>query len=155
MMTEEKSLSAMSIHEVIKFLPHRFPFLLIDKVIELKLGESILAVKNVTMNENFFQGHFPEQPVMPGVLIIEALAQAGGILAYQTTKTTPKDHLFYLASIESAKFKQMVLPGDTLHLHVHLRGNKANFWRIHGEAFVDGSLACSVDILSAMRKINS
>lgn len=143
------------INDIMEYLPHRYPFLLIDKVIELKLNDSIVAVKNVTINEHFFTGHFPNQPVMPGVLIIEALAQAGGILAYITTKTKPTDYLFYLASLERAKFKQMVFPGDTLHLHVKLMGNKGSFWKIHGEAKVDGNLVCSLDILSAMRKKES
>lgn len=145
----------MYIQDVVQYLPHRYPFLLIDRVIDLKLNESIVALKNVTINEQFFTGHFPEQAVMPGVLIVEALAQAGGILAYVTTKTKPTDYLFYLASVERAKFKQMVLPGDSLHLHVSLKGHKGNFWKIHGEAKVDGNLVCSVDILSAMRKRES
>ena len=143
------------INDIIQYLPHRYPFLLIDKVIDLQLNESIIALKNVTINEHFFTGHFPQQAVMPGVLIVEALAQAGGILAYVTTKTKPTDYLFYLASLERAKFKQMVLPGDSLHLHVTLNGNKGNFWKIHGEAKVEGNLVCSVDILSAMRKRES
>ena len=145
----------MYINDIVEYLPHRYPFLLIDKVIDLKLNESIIAIKNVTINEQFFTGHFPQQAVMPGVLIVEALAQAGGILAYVTTKTTPKEYLFYLASVERAKFKKMVLPGDTLHLHVTLNGHKGSFWKIHGDAKVDGEIVCSVDILSAMRKRES
>lgn len=143
------------INDIVQYLPHRYPFLLIDKVIDIELNHSIVALKNVTINEPFFTGHFPEQAVMPGVLIIEALAQAGGILAYISTKTKPTEYLFYLASLERAKFKQMVFPGDSLHLHVKLIANKGSFWKIHGEAKVDGNLVCSVDILSAMRKRES
>lgn len=143
------------INDIMEYLPHRYPFLLIDKVVDLKLNESIVALKNVSINEHFFTGHFPGQAVMPGVLIVEALAQAGGILAYVTTKTKPSEYLFYLASVEQAKFKQIVLPGDTLYLHVCLKGKKGNFWKIHGEAKVDGNIVCSVDILSAMRKKES
>lgn len=144
----------LNIHELIKMLPHRYPFLMIDKVLEYT-EESLLGVKNVTMNEPCFTGHFPDNPVMPGVLIIESLAQAGAILAYLKTKSSPKEHLFFLAAVDNAKFKQMVIPGDQLMLDVQIVGNKGNFWKIHGEAKVDGKLVCSVDILSAMRKLSS
>ncbi|MCS5711164.1 3-hydroxyacyl-ACP dehydratase FabZ [Candidatus Berkiella aquae] len=144
----------LNIHELIKMLPHRYPFLMIDKVLEYT-EESLVGVKNVTMNEPCFMGHFPENPVMPGVLITEALAQAGAILAYLKTGSSPKEHLFFLAGIDNAKFKQMVIPGDQLILDVQIVGNKGNFWKIHGEAKVDGKLVCSVDILSAMRKLAS
>jgi 3-hydroxyacyl-[acyl-carrier-protein] dehydratase len=142
----------LTIHEVIKFLPHRYPFLMIDKVIDYE-EMSLKAIKNVTVNEPYFMGHFPENAVMPGVLITEAMAQAGAILAYLKTKSSPKDFLFFLAGIDNAKFKQMVLPGDQLLLEVEIVGNKGNFWKIHGEAKVEGKLVCSVDILSAMRKV--
>jgi len=143
----------LNIHEIIKMLPHRYPFLMIDKVLDYT-EESLVGVKNVTVNEPFFMGHFPDNPVMPGVLITESLAQAAAILAYLKTKTSPKEHLFFLAAIDNAKFKQMVIPGDQLILDVQIVGNKGNFWKIHGEAKVDGKLVCSVDILSAMRKVS-
>jgi 3-hydroxyacyl-[acyl-carrier-protein] dehydratase len=140
----------LNIHELMKLLPHRYPFLMIDRV--LHHGEdSLQALKNVTSNEHFFTGHFPENPVMPGVLIIEALAQTAAVLAYLKTKKSPKDCLFYLAGIDNAKFKQMVLPGDQLILEVAIIGSKNNFWKIHGEAKVEGKLVCSADILSAMK----
>lgn len=143
----------LNIHEIIKLLPHRYPFLLVDKVVEYT-EDSLQAIKNVTANEPCFMGHFPENAVMPGVLIIESLAQAGAILAYLKAKSNPRDHLFFLAGIDNAKFKQMVLPGDQMHLNVEITGNKASFWKIHGEATVDGKIVCSVDILSAMRKVS-
>ena len=149
-MTENKRLT---VHEIIKLLPHRYPFLMVDKVIDYD-DSSLKAAKNVTVNEPYFMGHFPENAVMPGVLICEALAQAGAILAYLKTKSSPKDNLFYLAGIDNAKFKQIVLPGDQLILDVALVGKKGNFWKIHGEATVDGKIACSLDILSAMREMN-
>mgnify|MGYP001064849665 CR=1 FL=1 len=141
----------LNIHDLIKLLPHRYPFLMIDKVLDYE-EDSLHAVKNVTVNEPCFMGHFPENAVMPGVLIIEALAQAGAILAYLKTKSSPSDNIFFLAGIDNAKFKQIVLPGDQLHLQVAITGNKGNFWKIHGDATVDGKVVCSVDILSAMRK---
>ncbi len=143
----------LTIHEVIKLLPHRYPFLMIDKVLDYE-ENALRGVKNVTVNEPCFMGHFPENAVMPGVLIIEALAQAGAIMAYLKTKSSPRDNIFFLAGIDNAKFKQMVLPGDQLHLSVVITGHKANFWKIHGEATVEGKIACSVDILSAMRKLS-
>ncbi len=151
-MTIESS-KLLTVHEIIKMLPHRYPFLMIDKVLEYT-EESLVGVKNVTANEPCFMGHFPENPVMPGVLITEAIAQAGAILAYLKSKSSPRDHLFFLAGVDNAKFKQMVIPGDQLILEVQIVGNKANFWKIHGEAKVDGKLVCSVDILSAMRKVS-
>lgn len=151
-MTLESSM-LLNVHDIIRMLPHRYPFLMIDKVLDYTM-ESLVGVKNVTANEPCFMGHFPDNPVMPGVLITEALAQAGAILAYLKTQSSPKEHLFFLAGIDNAKFKQMVIPGDQLILDVQIVGNKANFWKIHGEAKVDGKLVCSVDILSAMRKVS-
>jgi 3-hydroxyacyl-[acyl-carrier-protein] dehydratase len=138
--------------KIIEFLPHRYPFLLVDKVIHYVEGQELTAIKNVTVNEPFFNGHFPGNPVMPGVLIIEALAQAGAILAYITTKSNPSDCIFYLAALNEAKFKQIVQPGDQLQLKVKIVTHKKSFWKITGEATVDGQVACSVEILSAMRK---
>jgi len=144
---------SLGIDEILRLLPHRYPFLLIDKVVDYQ-ALSLRAVKNVTINEPFFNGHFPGNPVMPGVLIVESLAQAGAILAYVKAQSSPKESLFYLAGLDGAKFKQVVLPGDQLHLEVTVVGNKANFWKIKGEATVAGKLVCSVNILSAMREIS-
>ena len=142
----------MDIHEVLKYLPHRQPFLLVDSVIEIKEGESLVALKNVTINEPFFVGHFPERPVMPGVLIVEALAQAAGILAYKSTNTTPKDGILYLfAGIDHVRFRRVVEPGDQLRLEVKVLKARREMWKLEGAAFVDGQLVCSAELLSARR----
>jgi 3-hydroxyacyl-[acyl-carrier-protein] dehydratase len=140
----------MDIHEVMKYLPHRPPFLLVDGVLEMKEGESLVAVKNVTMNEPFFVGHFPNHPVMPGVLIVEALAQAAGILAYKSTNTLPSDGVLYLfAGIDNVRFRRVVLPGDQLRLEVKFLWQKREIWKLEAKAYVDGELACAADLLSA------
>lgn len=140
----------MDIHEVMKYLPHRPPFLLVDGVLEMKEGESLVAIKNVTMNEPFFVGHFPGHPVMPGVLIVEALAQAAGILAYKSTNTLPSDGVLYLfAGIDNVRFRRVVLPGDQLRLEVKFLWQKREIWKLETKAYVDGELACSADLLSA------
>ncbi len=142
----------MDIHEVMKYLPHRHPFLLVDRVVEMKEGESITALKNVTINEPFFNGHFPNRPVMPGVLILEALAQAAGILAYKSTNTFPSDGvLYYFAGIDNARFRRVVEPGDQLRLEVKLLRAKREIWKLEGSAYVDGELVCSAEFLSARR----
>lgn len=142
----------LTVNDIIKLLPHRYPFLMIDKVLDYQ-DLSLRALKNVTVNEPCFTGHFPDNPIMPGVLITEALAQAGAILAYLKVNSSPKEYLFFLAGIDNAKFKQMVLPGDQLILEVQITNNKGNFWKIYGEAKVDGKVVCSLEILSAMRKV--
>lgn len=140
----------MDINEVMKYLPHRPPFLLVDGVLEIKEGESLTAIKNVTMNEPFFIGHFPNYPVMPGVLIVEALAQSAGILAYKSTNTSPNDGVLYLfAGIDNVRFRRVVIPGDQLILEVKFLWTKRDIWKLEGKAYVDGELACSADLLSA------
>jgi len=143
----------LDINEILKHLPHRYPFLLIDRVIEYTEGKSLVAIKNVTMNEAFFTGHFPQQPVMPGVLILEALAQAGGVLAYKSLGTLPGDGgpLFLLAGIDNARFRRVVEPGDQLRLEVTFIRRKRGIWVIEGSAFVDSELACSAELLSVQR----
>ena len=138
----------MDIQEILKYLPHRYPFLLIDRVIEFNSGKSLVALKNVTINEAQFQGHFPQEPLMPGVLMLEALAQAGGVLAYKSTNTTPQDGiLYYLAGITKARFKRKVVPGDQLYLSVEMNKARGNLWQILGKATVDGELACSAELM--------
>lgn len=140
----------MDINDVMQYLPHRPPFLLVDGVIEIKEGESLTAIKNVTMNEPFFAGHFPNFPVMPGVLIVEGLAQAAGILAYKSTNTSPNDGILYLfAGIDNVRFRRMVKPGDQLRLEVKFLWQKREIFKMEGHAYVDGELACSADLLSA------
>lgn len=142
----------MGIQEILKYLPHRPPFLLIDRVIEIKEGESIVAIKNVTMNETFFVGHFPDRPVMPGVLIIEAMAQAGGVLAYKSTNTSPSDGVLYLfAGIDHARFRRVVEPGDQLRLDVRLAKTKREIWKLNASAYVGDELACSAELMCARR----
>ncbi|MCD6039094.1 MAG: fabZ [Gammaproteobacteria bacterium] len=142
----------MDIHEVMKYLPHRHPFLLVDRVIEMKESESIVALKNITIDEPFFNGHFPSRPVMPGVLILEALAQAAGILAYKSTNTFPSEGvLYYFAGIDKARFRRVVEPGDQLRLEVKLLRAKREIWKLEGSAYVEGELVCSAEFLSARR----
>jgi 3-hydroxyacyl-[acyl-carrier-protein] dehydratase len=143
---------AMDIHEILKYLPHRFPFLLIDRILEIKEGESLIALKNVTMNEAFFVGHFPNRPVMPGVLILEALAQAAGVLAYKSTNTSPETGTLYLfAGIDNARFRRVVEPGDQLRLEVKVLKTKREMWKLESAAYVGEELACSAELLSARR----
>ena len=140
----------MDIHEILKYLPHRHPFLLVDRVIEIKKGESLIAIKNVTIDEPFFTGHFPGMPVMPGVLILEAMAQAATILAYKSTDTTPSDGALYLfAGIDDARFRRVVEPGDQLRLEAKVIRAKRDMWKLECFAFVEDELACSAILLSA------
>jgi len=135
-------------------LPHRYPFLLVDRVTELNLGESIIAYKNVTINEPFFNGHFPDHPVMPGVLIIEAMAQAAGILGFKTMDKTPQDgSIYYFVGSDKLRFKRPVVPGDRLQLEASIRSEKRGIWKFECSASVDGELAASATILCADRKV--
>lgn len=144
----------MDIHEILEYLPHRYPFLLVDRVLEIEPGKSIHAYKNITINEPFFVGHFPHHPVMPGVLIMEALAQAAGILSFKTEgkKPTPSD-VFYFAGIDEARFKKPVMPGDQLHLHVEIERQMRGVWKFKGEARVDGQLAAEAKLMCAKRNL--
>ncbi|TJZ76157.1 3-hydroxyacyl-ACP dehydratase FabZ [Chitiniphilus eburneus] len=145
----------MNITEILKYLPHRYPFLLVDKVLELEPGKSIKAVKNVTMNEQFFTGHFPQYPVMPGVLIIEALAQAAGVLAFKTeNKTADSGTLYFFAGIDNARFKRQVLPGDTLTLCVEIVTQKRGIGKYKAKAYVGEELAAEADLLCAERQVS-
>lgn len=140
----------MDIEKITSLLPHRYPFLLVDRVIECTPGESLVAVKNVTINEPFFQGHFPHLPLMPGVLIIEALAQACGLLAFATKGQGPdEDTTFLLVSLDKARFRKPVVPGDELVLRVSFDRIIRGLWRFSGIAEVDGSKAASVEIMVA------
>lgn len=143
----------MDINEVQEYLPHRYPFLLVDRVIELNLGESIVAIKNVTGNENHFNGHFPGLPIMPGVLIIEAMAQAAGILGFKTLDKKPADGSIYMfAGVDNARFKRQVIPGDQLILKAQYVSDKKGLWKFDCQAFVEDKLACSATILCIDRK---
>lgn len=146
----------MDIHEVLKNLPHRYPFLLVDKVLDCRPGESLVALKNVTMNEPYFVGHFPQRPVMPGVIIIEALAQATGLLAFATAGRTPEDDtLYYFVGIDKARFKKPVEPGDQLVLHVELLRAIKGIWKFSAVAKVDAKVVARAELMCAPSKVNS
>lgn len=148
--------NTMDIHEVLEYLPHRYPFLLIDRVIDYKEGESLTAYKNITYNENYFTGHFPVRPVMPGVLILEALAQATGILSFKTNNTKPSDKsLYYFVGIDKARFKRPVEPGDQLFLEVKLLKRKGPVWKFEATARVDGNVVASAELMCAEKEIDS
>ncbi len=133
----------MDIKEIQKFLPHRYPFLLVDRIIEIEPGTKAIGIKNVTVNEEFFQGHFPGQPIMPGVLIIEAMAQVGGILAFRSGVNMGK--AVYFMSIEKAKFRKPVVPGDQLRLEIQVLQQRGNVWRFSGNANVEGKVAAEAE----------
>ena len=144
----------MDIHAVLKQLPHRYPFLLVDRVVELEKGKTIKALKNVTINEPFFQGHFPHRPVMPGVLMLEALAQAAALLAFDALNTSPSDDMvYYFAGIDGARFKRPVEPGDQLILDVELLRMKAGIFKFKARASVAGELAVEAELTCAMRTV--
>ena len=144
----------MDVHQILKKIPHRYPILLVDRVLELKKNESIRALKNVSINEPYFVGHFPQRPVMPGVLMIEALAQAAAILGFETLGITPDDDaLFYFAGIDGARFKRPVEPGDQLMLEVMLVRQKSGIFKFEARATVDGELAVEAELLCTVRKI--
>jgi 3-hydroxyacyl-[acyl-carrier-protein] dehydratase len=148
------NLNIINIREVMRFLPHRYPFLLIDRVLECKPGESLTAIKNVTINEPFFQGHFPELPLMPGVLILEALAQASGVLAFNTPGHRPDDSSLYLfVGIDKARFKRLVEPGDQLLLHVQFLRQRSGFGLFSATAKVDDELAASAELMCVFKEL--
>ena len=132
----------MNINEIMQHLPHRYPFLLVDRIIDLQPGKGITGIKNVTFNEPFFQGHFPGQPIMPGVLIIEAMAQVAGIAAFSSDM---EGKAVYFMSIEKAKFRRPVVPGDQLRLEIKVLQHRGNVWKFSGAATVDGKLASEAD----------
>jgi 3-hydroxyacyl-[acyl-carrier-protein] dehydratase len=147
-MTSELQLP-IDVNGIRKLLPHRYPFLLVDRVVEFEAHKRILAIKNVSINEPFFQGHFPAHPVMPGVLVIEALAQAGGLLTQLSQQTDAEGKLFYLVKIDNAKFSKMVVPGDRLELEVTLNRTIRNMALYTGIASVDGHQVACAEILCA------
>ena len=144
----------MDIHEILKKLPHRYPILLVDRVLELEKGVRIKALKNVTINEPFFVGHFPHRPVMPGVLMLEAMAQAAALLAFDTLGVVPDDKtVYYFAGIDAARFKRPVEPGDQLIMDVSLDRMKSGIFKFKGTAEDDGKVACEAELMCTMRSI--
>ncbi|WP_444994615.1 3-hydroxyacyl-ACP dehydratase FabZ [Aliikangiella sp. IMCC44359] len=148
------TICTLDIHEIMKTLPHRYPFLLVDRVIDYKVDEYLHAIKNVTVNEPCFTGHFPHRPVMPGVLILEALAQATGILCFKTMNELPDENsLYYFVGIDNARFKQPVEPGDQVLLKVNLLKRKKSLWKFEAEALVDNKVVCAADLMCSKQEI--
>ncbi|WMP18306.1 3-hydroxyacyl-ACP dehydratase FabZ [Thiothrix lacustris] len=146
-------MGTMNVEQIRNYLPHRYPFLLVDRVLEYEVGKSLTAIKNVTVNEPWVNGHFPHQPIMPGVLIIEALAQATGLLGFRTMGEEPQtDTLYLLVAVDKARFKQAVVPGDQLVMKVELVKRKGIMWVFNAEARVDGKLAVSAELMCAAKK---
>ena len=158
MMTNESKINnevLMDVTEIRRFLAHRYPFLLVDRVTQFESGKSLTAYKNVTINEPFFNGHFPNQPIMPGVLIIEAMAQATGLLGFRTMGEEPQDDVLYiLVGVDKVKFKRQVVPGDQLELHAEVLRHKGKMWIFKTEARVDGKIAAMAEIKCAAVEMN-
>jgi len=147
-------MAEMDIGEIMKYLPHRYPMLLIDRVVEIQLGESLVAIKNVSYNEPYFQGHFPNRPVMPAVIILEAMAQATGILVLRSMDKLPSEKsIYYFVGIDGARFRRPVEPGDQLRIEVKLIRSSRGIWKLRSEATVDGDIVASGDLMGAMREI--
>lgn len=147
-------MAEMDIHEVLAHLPQRFPLLMIDRVLECEPGKRILALKNVSANEPYFPGHFPGRPVMPGVLILEAMAQAAGILAFRTLGSRPEaNSVYYYAGIDHARFKRPVVPGDRLEIEVVVLGSKRGIWKFGCSARVEGAVVSEAEILCTVRPV--
>lgn len=130
----------IDIEKILEYLPHRYPFLMVDRVVDLFVGESAIGIKNVTVNENFFQGHFPSKPIMPGVLIIEAMAQTSAVLVVETLGGAADEKLVYFMAIDSAKFRHPVVPGDCIRIHISKKQNRGPVWKFYGEAKVEGKV---------------
>ena len=144
--------SRMDIHQILEYLPHRYPFLLVDRVLEVVPGERIKALKNVTFNEPFFPGHYPHHPVFPGVLVIEAMAQTAAILSFKTMGSKPSDDaVYYFVGIDNARFRKPVGPGDQLVIDVKLHTNKRGLWKYSATAKVDDQLAAEADLICSVR----
>jgi 3-hydroxyacyl-[acyl-carrier-protein] dehydratase len=153
-MTNKADTTSMDIHEILEHLPHRYPFVLVDRVVSLELGKEIVAIKNVSVNEPYFPGHFPYHPVMPGVLIIEAMAQAAAILSFKTMDTKPSDDsVYYFAGIDSARFKKPVSPGDQIILNVKIDRILKGIWKYSGTASVDGSIVAEAQMMCILKAI--
>ncbi len=145
----------MDVREILETLPHRYPMLLIDRVTEMELGKRIVAYKNVTINEPHFTGHFPHFPVMPGVLIVEAMAQAAGVLSFKTMgKKSEPSNVYYFVGIDSARFKRPVVPGDCLRIEVTILKVSRSIWKYSGIATVDGAIAAEAELMCTLREID-
>ena len=144
----------LDIHEILNHLPHRYPFVLIDRIIDLKLNDEITAIKNVTINDPFFPGHFPYHPVMPGVLIVEAMAQAAAVLSFKTMDVLPtEESVYYFAGIDNVRFKKPVSPGDQLILNVKIERILKGIWKYKGQAKVDGQIVAEAEMMCILKNI--
>jgi 3-hydroxyacyl-[acyl-carrier-protein] dehydratase len=149
-------MAEMDIGEILKYLPHRYPMLLIDRVVEFQHGESLVAIKNVSYNEPYFQGHFPNRPVMPAVIILEAMAQATGILVLRSMDKVPSEKsIYYFVGIDGARFRRPVEPGDQLRIEVNLLRSSRGIWKLRSNASVDGEIVASGDLMGAMREVEA
>ena len=154
-MTNTTTSTSMDIHEILDHLPHRYPFIVIDRVTSMELGNEIVALKNVTINEPFFPGHFPYHPVMPGVLIVEAMAQAAAILSFKTMGVKPSDDsVYYFAGIDSARFKRPVSPGDQIVFNVKIDRIIKGIWKYSGLASVDGQIVAEAQMMCILKAID-
>lgn len=153
-MTNTVDNTGMDIHEILEHLPHRYPFVLVDRVVSLELGKEIVAIKNVSVNEPYFPGHFPYHPVMPGVLIVEAMAQAAAILSFKTMNAKPSDDsVYYFAGIDSARFKKPVSPGDQIVFNVKIDRILKGIWKYKGVATVDGAVVAEAEMMCILKAI--
>lgn len=154
-MTQEVSNKILNVEEIMRLLPHRYPFLMVDRVVDYNITDehkTLRAIKNVSFNEPFFQGHFPGKPVLPGVLILEAMAQATGVLAFTMVGKPEEGELYYFAAVDNARFKRPVVPGDQLILDVEFLKEKRGIASFKGVATVNGEIACSADLMCAKRR---
>lgn len=152
----KETIDGMDVNDILKYLPHRYPFLLIDRVLECTPGESLIALKNVSYNEHFFQGHFPMRPVMPAVLILEAMAQATGILAVRTFSAQLTDNsIYYFVGIDDARFRQPVEPGDQLIIETRLLRGSKRIWKGTCDVKVDGKVVASAQLLGTLRELDT
>lgn len=152
-----KTMNTLDIQEIMRYLPHRYPFLMLDKVLDYEVGKSLSAIKNVTVNEPFFQGHFPQKAVMPGVMILEAMAQATGILGFITENIPPDDDssLYYFVGIDNARFKQVVVPGERLDITVEFIRSRRGIYVFSGVTRVEDRVVCHADLMCTRRPIEA
>lgn len=148
----ENILPSINIHKILELLPHRYPILLVDRVLSLEPGKQIIALKNVSINEPYFVGHFPQKPVMPGVLILESLAQTAALLTFGTDMKREPNKLYYFVGIDEARFKKPVEPGDQLHLHVSLERYMRGIWKFDAKALVDGQIVCQAKLMCTVQQ---
>ncbi|MBU0481595.1 MAG: 3-hydroxyacyl-ACP dehydratase FabZ [Proteobacteria bacterium] len=145
----ESGKECIDVKKILDLLPHRYPFILVDRILECELGKNIVGLKNVTINEPFFQGHFPGEPVMPGVLILESMAQVGCVLAYLTDQENLSDKIFYFTGLDGARFRKKVVPGDQLIIKVEVVKRKGQFIKLYSEVFVEDSLVAQSGLMAA------